>query len=76
MATSKRFRVPLEQLKSNMGTIINIPFDVPETFGTRARLAVCGTINGFPYRTSIFPMRGCFMMAVNREMREGARAKP
>src|SRR5205085_11149378 len=68
----KRFRVPLEQDERSTATGISIPFDVQKTFGTRARVPVCGTINGFPYRSSIFPMGGCFMMAVNRELREGA----
>jgi hypothetical protein len=71
----KSFRVPLEQHESSTATGITIPFDVEKTFGTRARVPVCGTINGFPFRSSIMPMGGCFMMAVNREMREGARAK-
>jgi len=68
----KRFRVPLEKDEGSTATGITIPFDVQKTFGTRARVPVCGTINGFPYRSSIFPMGGCFMMAVNRELREGA----
>ena len=46
-----------------------------EMFGTRARVPVRGTINGFPFRSSLMPMGGCHMMAVNKTMREGARAK-
>ena len=68
----KRFRAKLQQDDSSTATAVTIPFDVQKTFGTRARVPVCGTINGFPYRSSIFPMGGCFMMAVNRELREGA----
>ncbi len=76
MTTVKRFRVALERVPNNKtAVIITIPFDVFKTFGTRARVPVCGTINKFPFRSSIFPMGGCFMMAVNREMREGANAK-
>ena len=71
----KRFRVKLEQDTRSTATGITIPFDVQKTFGTRARVPVRGTINGFPYRSTIFPMGGCFMMAVNRQMREGAGAK-
>jgi Bacteriocin-protection, YdeI or OmpD-Associated/Domain of unknown function (DUF1905) len=33
---------------------------------------VRGTINGFPFRTSLMPMGGCHGMAVNRTMRDGA----
>lgn len=74
---AKRFRVVLEKDPDSTATGITVPFDVQKTFGTRARVPVRGTINGFPYRSSIFPMGkdGCHMMAVNRGMREGAKAK-
>jgi len=74
MAT-KRFRVLLEKHEKFDATGITIPFDVEKTYGTRARVPVRGTINGFPYRSSIVPMGGKFMMAVNRELRAGANAK-
>lgn len=51
---------------------LNAPFDVKEVFGTIARVPVRGTINGFPFRSSLMPMGGCHYMAVNRTMREGA----
>lgn len=51
------------------------PFDVAETFGTRARVPVRGTINGFPFRSSLMPMGGCHIMAVNKTLREGAKCK-
>ncbi|HEY1402730.1 MAG TPA: YdeI/OmpD-associated family protein [Pyrinomonadaceae bacterium] len=75
MATTKRFRALLEKHENSEATGITIPFDVPATFGTRARVPVRGTINGFPYRSSIVPMGGNFMMAVNKELRAGANAK-
>src|SRR3989440_12754442 len=68
----KRFRALLEKAEDSTAAAITIPFDVQKTFGTRARVPVRGTINGFPYRSSIFPMGGCFMMAVNRQLRDGA----
>jgi hypothetical protein len=72
--TRKRFRVVLEQLESGAGTLINIPFDVEKVFGTRARVPVRGTINGYAFRSSIFPRGGGgrHYMAVNKETREGA----
>ena len=73
-ATTKRFRVPLEKHETSAATIINIPFDVPATFGTRARVPVRGTINNFPYRSSIVPMGGKFILVVNKELRAGANA--
>jgi hypothetical protein len=70
----QKFKVKLEKVPS--GTWVayfNVPFNVKEVFGTRARVPVCGTINGFAYRSSIFPMGkgGCHTMVVNREMRDG-----
>ena len=38
-------------------------------------MPVRGTINGFPFRSSLMPMGGCHYMAVNRTMREGAGCK-
>jgi len=49
------------------------PFDVVKVFGTRARVPVRGTINGFPFRSSLSPMGGCHLMPVNKRLREGAR---
>jgi hypothetical protein len=51
------------------------PFDVPQTFGQKARVPVRGTINGFPYRSSLMPMDGCYMMVVNETLRTGAKCK-
>jgi Domain of unknown function (DUF1905)/Bacteriocin-protection, YdeI or OmpD-Associated len=73
---TKRFRVLLEKDENSEVTGITIPFDVLKVFGTRARVPVRGTINGFPYRSSIFPMGGGrHYMAVNKSLREGAKAK-
>ena len=69
-----RFRVKLEGEERSSVAWLNAPFDVSKTFGTRARVPVRGTINGFPFRSSLMPMGGCHGMAVNRAMREGAKA--
>ena len=45
-------------------------------FGTRARVPVAGTINGFPFRNSLSPMGGKHIMSVNKELQAGAKAKP
>ena len=55
---------------------LEFPFDFQKTFGTRARVPVCGTINGFPFRSSICPMSGKYLLAINKEMQAGAKAKP
>lgn len=58
-------------------TFIDIPFDVHEVFGTRARVPVAGTMNGFAFRNSIMPEGdGTHRMMVGKEMQAGARARP
>jgi hypothetical protein len=69
------FKVKLDGISGMDAAALSAPFDVVETFGTRARVPVCGTINGFPYRSSLMPMDGCHRMIVNREIREGAGVK-
>ncbi len=57
-------------------TCFTVPFNVEKVFGSRARVSVKGTINGFPYRSSIFPMGdGTHMMMVNKAMQQGAGAR-
>jgi len=76
MAEKKlRFQVKLEGKEGSSVAGLVAPFDVMEMFGTRSRVPVRGTINGFPFRSSLMPMGGCHMMAVNKTMREGSRAK-
>lgn len=76
MATTtkaKRFRVLLEKYPNSEATGIIIPFDVQKAFGTRARLAVRGTINKHPFRGTIFPMGdGRHYMVVNKGLRAEA----
>jgi hypothetical protein len=76
MMPAKRFRVLLQKAEQSEATGIQIPFDVQKVYGTRARVPVRGTINGFPYRSSISPMGGgCHFMPVNKSLREGAKVK-
>jgi hypothetical protein len=76
MAEKKlRFKVTLVGHENSSATGFYAPFDVPETFGTRARVPVRGTINGYPFRSSLMPMGGGYCMAVNKTMREGANVK-
>jgi len=56
---------------------IHLPIDVPTVFGTKSRLSVRGTVNGFPFRSSIFPNGdGTFHMMFNKAMQAGAKAGP
>jgi hypothetical protein len=75
MPTAKRFRVLLEKYETSEATGIKLPFEVEKAFGSRARVPVRGTINGFAFRSSVFPMRGGHhYMIVNKQTREGAKA--
>ena len=57
-------------------TFMKIPFNVEKVWGTRARLSVQGSINGFAFRSSIFPMGDdTHSMMVNKQMQAGAAAK-
>lgn len=71
-----QFKAKIEGKEAGVVAAIAPPVDVPEYFGTRARIPIRGTINGFPYRSSLMPMGGCHMMPVNRALRDGARVKP
>ena len=76
MATTKRFRAVLEKDTDSSATAIAIPFNVEKAFGSRGRVPVRGTLNGFAFRSSVFPMGGgCHWLVVNRQMREGAKIK-
>lgn len=70
-----RFQVLLEKHENSEVCGFHIPFDVQEVFGTKARVPVCGTINGFPYRGSIMNMGDGHIMVVNKKLREGAKVK-
>ena len=59
----------------NAWTFLPIPFDVQKTFGSKARVPVLGTINGFPFRNSLMPEGdGTHSMMVNKELQKGASA--
>jgi uncharacterized protein YdeI (YjbR/CyaY-like superfamily) len=63
-------------MRSNLGWIIVwIPFNVHKIWGSRGRLKVRGEINGFAFRTSLFPTRkGEHFLLVNKKMQEGGGA--
>ena len=56
-------------------TFLRVPADVSSAFGKKGRVSVAGTINGFAFRSSIFPDgKGGHHMMINKAMREGAGA--
>jgi Domain of unknown function (DUF1905)/Bacteriocin-protection, YdeI or OmpD-Associated len=72
---TQHFQALLEKDEEVDATRVAIPFDVPAVFGSRARVAVRGTINGFAFRSSIFPYGGVHYLMVNKTLREGAKVK-
>jgi len=70
MPDKQEFEVEL--VKADRGGIgIYIPFDVQEVFGSRAQVKVRGTIDDYPFRTSVAPMGGGkHAMVVKKEIRD------
>jgi len=71
-----RFRAKIDGKEAGVVAAITPPVDVPQMFGTRGRVPVRGTINGFPFRSSLMPCGGPHMMPINRALCRGAGAKP
>jgi Domain of unknown function (DUF1905)/Bacteriocin-protection, YdeI or OmpD-Associated len=74
----KKFTAKLEAGgEGDAWTILRIPFSVEEVFGSKGRVSVKGTINGFAYRSSIFSSGdGKHEMLINKAMQKGANVGP
>jgi uncharacterized protein YdeI (YjbR/CyaY-like superfamily) len=74
----KSFSAVLERSGNSLNwTHIVIPFDSVKAWGARGVLRVKGDINGFAFRTSLFPTGdGRHTMPVNKQMQKGGRATP
>jgi uncharacterized protein YdeI (YjbR/CyaY-like superfamily) len=73
---AQRFEARLERMRSRLNwVIIYVPFDAAKVWGMRGQIKVKGEINGFAFRTSLFPTReGRHILLVNKRMQKGARA--
>jgi hypothetical protein len=70
--TRIEFTVKLEAVESG-GVFFTLPRKESVKFGVRGRVPVTGTLNGYPFRSSIFPTGdGTHCMGVNQEVRQGA----
>jgi hypothetical protein len=77
MAEKKlRFQAKIEGKEAGLVAAITPPVDVIEYFGTRARVPIRGTINGFAFRSSLMPCGNARMMPVNQTLCRGAGVKP
>jgi uncharacterized protein YdeI (YjbR/CyaY-like superfamily) len=82
MATAKvvkkRFDAFLERGGDRLNwTIVRVPLDVAKIWGVRGQLKVTGQINGFDFRTSLFPTgKGGHILMVNKKMQAGGKVQP
>jgi len=77
MAEKKlRFQAKIQGREAGVVAAIAPPVDVIEYFGTRARVPIRGTINGFPFRSSLMPCSNARMMPVNKTLCQGAGVQP
>lgn len=70
-----KFTVKLLGQEGSQVAAMKPPFDVVEVFQRKGRVPVKGTINGFPFRSSLINMGDGHMMAVNAQLRAGAKCK-
>lgn len=63
--------------KGQLGGWIEVPLDVEELYGTRGRVPLKVTLNGFTYRSSMSPMgMGCHVIPVRQERLDKAKVRP
>jgi hypothetical protein len=53
MVKKLKFTVRLDGMAASEVASLSPPCDVEKTFGTKARVPVRGTVNGFPFRSSL-----------------------
>src|SRR5271169_144406 len=70
-----KFKVKLLGQEGSEVAALKPPFDVVEVSERKGRVPVKGTINGFPFRSSLMNMGDGHMMAVNAQMRAGGQCK-
>jgi uncharacterized protein YdeI (YjbR/CyaY-like superfamily) len=77
-STGKKFEAVLERTHDRLRWVIaRLPFDAAETWGTRGQIRVQGEINGFNFRTTLFPNgQGGHFLIVNKQMQAGGKTAP
>jgi len=75
---SRAFKATLERIDSPLKWVmVRVPFDAGKVWGKRGQLKVKGEINGFAFRTSLFPDgNGGHRLLVNKQMQRGSKAAP
>ena len=76
----QRFEAVLEKGERSLGwTIARVPFAPSAVWPEMVRLRVCGELNGFPFRTSLFPdaaRPGMYFLLVNKTTQHGGGVAP
>jgi uncharacterized protein YdeI (YjbR/CyaY-like superfamily) len=77
-SVTKTFEAMLERGGDSLNwTIVRVPLDVVKIWGVRGQLRIKGEINGFSFRTSLFPTgKGSHILMVNNKMQAGGKAAP
>ncbi len=77
-SAARTFRATLEPTGAPLKWVIaRVPFDVRKAWSAGGRPKVKGEINGFAFRTSLFPSRnGGHILLVNKLMQKGGHARP
>jgi hypothetical protein len=73
--TQHKFKVQLLGRAGSNVAALKPPFDVVAVFHRKGRVPVEGTINGFPFRSSLMNMGDGHMMVINAQLRTGAQCK-
>lgn len=75
---SKKFQATLERIDSPLKWVMaRIPFDSGKLWGKRGQIRVKGEINGFAFRSTLFPDgEGGHRLLVTKIMQRGAKAAP
>lgn len=79
---AKKFKARLKKLEASgkndrspelRWSILDVPFDAKKAFGKGGTIPVRGTVNGFAFRTSLFPRKdGPHFLLMNKTMQKGA----
>lgn len=74
----KTFQAVLERTEDRLRwVIIRVPFNVAGIWGKRGQLRIQGEINGFSFRSALFPTRkGEHFLIVNKKMQAGGKTAP
>jgi uncharacterized protein YdeI (YjbR/CyaY-like superfamily) len=77
-SAAKTFQAAIEHSGNSLNWIIaRVPFDVFKQWGARGHLRVQGEINGFQFRTTLFPTgKGEHFFIVNKKMQSAGKTAP